>query len=355
MYAKIYLIAILILVTLDILSAQEIREYIVKRSTAELNVDGQLIEEEWKAAPLTERFVIYHDGAVTNLKTQAKLLWDDDFLYIGFICEDPDVWATLENRDDFLWNEEVVEILCDPDGDGLNYFEVQVNPLETILDLTLNKAYYAGGQANISWNLDSIQAAVWVDGTLNNINEIDSLWSCEVALPFQELAFLAPSLNFPPQDADEWRILLTRYDYERTGDEVVEISAWNQTDSRGFHVPEKFGRIIFSSENVLSGIAYDIQTKQPVSIAQINSYPNPFNSSTIIKFNVPISSYIAIKIYNITGSEIITLVEDKFNRGNYQAMWDGKDNYGNTVASGIYIVGMQSEYFFKAQKMILSR
>jgi hypothetical protein len=161
------------------------------------------------------------------------------------------VWATLKNRDDHLWNGEVVEMICDPDGDGLNYFEVQVNPLGTLLDLTLTKAYSAGGQANMAWTLN-FTASVWVDGTLNDSSDVDTKWCCEVALPFKELAFMAPSLHFPPKDGEAWRILLTRYDYERKGSKIVELSAWNQTNSSSFHVPEKFGRIIFSANPIVS-------------------------------------------------------------------------------------------------------
>jgi len=355
MRTQLSLILLLISIILNHLNAQEIREYVVKRTTGLIEIDGQFTEPDWEAAAFTERFVIYWDGSSTNLSTQAKLLWDDDFIYIGFKCEDPDVWATFENRDDLLWNEEVIEILCDPDGDGLNYFEVQVNPLETILDLFLDKAYYAGGRADLSWDLDSIKTAVWVDGTINNLDDNDIEWLCEVALPFQELASLAPSLNFPPNDSDQWRILLTRYDYQRTGDKIVEISSWNQTDSRGFHVPEKFGRIIFSTESVVSTRSNSRNTLQPNDIFLITNYPNPFNSSTVVEFNVPLSSHIVIKIYNITGNEVITLFDKTVPPGTHQAMWNGKNEYGNELASGIYFVRIQSDYFNKTSKIILTR
>jgi len=235
------------------LRSQEIRQYVVKRATAPLTIDGHLTEPDWQAAAFSEKFVHYQDGLPANPSTQVKYLWDDQYLYIGFICQDPDVWATMTERDDRLWHEDVVEIFCDPDGDGLNYCEIQVNPLGTILDIFFEKPFANGGIGNRTWNLDSLKTGVSVQGTLNNKNDIDTGWTAEVAIPFKELQFMAPSMNFPPHDGDKWRILTARYDYQRTEPQIVEASSWNQTDSvGGFHVPSKFGCIIFSKETVTS-------------------------------------------------------------------------------------------------------
>jgi len=327
---------------------QVIREYTVKKTYGALEIDGQLSETEWQAAALTEPFLIYQDGSTTRLNTQAKFLWDEQYLYIGFICEDPDVWATMVNRDDYLWNGEVVEILCDPDGDGLNYFEVQVNPLQTILDLFLAKPYYQGGSADIGWNLDSIKAAVFVDGTLNDSSDTDVQWFCEVALPFQELAFMAPTINFPPQDKDAWRILVTRYDYERGGDEIMEVSSWNQTDSRGFHVPSKFGRIIFSTENVLSIGNNDDPSNGVRSFRLLSSYPNPFNPVTTIRFAVPHPGHVSLIVYDLNGKEIKRLIDDIRQPGYHRVVFDG-----SSCSSGVYLCVMRSDNVIKTNKMIL--
>lgn len=332
---------------------QTIREYTVNRTSAALKIDGQLTEPDWRAAPRTERFVWYTDGAATRLNTQAKMLWDDAYLYIGFICEDPDVWGTFKNRDDYLWNGEVVEILCDPDGDGLNYFEVQVNPLGTLLDLFLNRAYSMGGKANLAWNLDSLRAGVWVDGTLNNLSDVDSQWTCEVALPFAELAFMAPTKNFPPQPSDQWRILVTRYDYERTGAKVVEISSWNKTDSRGFHVPEKFGRITFSGETGASVPKGSANTPEHFRLQQ--NYPNPFNPATTILFEIAQPAYVSLKIFDLAGREIVTLLNAELTAGSYHAVWHGTDGFQNPVAAGIYFMRMEVGGEREVRKVVVVR
>jgi hypothetical protein len=336
------------------LYGQTIREYTVQRALSPPVIDGKLTEPDWQAAAFTEKFVKYQDGSATQLDTEAKFLWDDDYLYIGFVCQDPDVWATMTNRDDLLWNGEVVEILCDPDGDGKDYIEIQVNPLGTMLDLFLEKPYSVGGQADIGWNLNGLKAQVWVDGTLNDQIHKDTQWTCEVALPFKELAFTAPSMNFPPKNGDSWRILVTRYDYERTGDMTVEISSWNQTDSRGFHVPEKFGRILFSQSVV------DVQEREagktvPADFGMIQNYPNPFNPATTIMFNVSEPSHITLRIFDILGKEILTLMDDSLNPGKYQIVWDSIDESGQAVTSGVYFVYLQSNSSIATRKILLAR
>ena len=330
--------------------AQEVREYTVTRATSSVQVDGRLDEADWNAAALTERFVLYTDGAPTHLRTQAKFLWDNQFLYIGFICEDPDVWATMTKRDDHLWNGEVVEILCDPDGDSLNYFEVQVNPLGTVLDLFLAKPYYAGGVADLVWNLDSLKGGVWVDGTLNDSTDVDSQWTCEVALPFREIAFMAPTMNFPPHPGDAWRILVTRYDYERMGLKRVEVSSWNQTDSRGFHVPSKFGRITFSDSTAVSVHRDESGTNVPRTPELLQNSPNPFNPNTTIRYELPHSSRVILKVYNTLGQEVATLVNETKPAGVYSVEFD----VGN-LATGVYFYRLTVGPYAECRKMVLMK
>jgi hypothetical protein len=334
---------------------QTIREAVVKKSPAPPLIDGRLTEPEWQAAAFTEKFVKYEYGGATGLSTRAKFLWNETCLFIGFVCEDPDVWATLTNRDDHLWDGEVVEILCDPDGDGLNYFEVQVNPLGTELDLLMDKPYSAGGQADLAWNIAGLRSAVSVAGTLNDAAGLDTLWTCEVALPFNELAFLAPSMAFPPAAGDSWRILVTRYDYERTGDKTVEISSWNRTDSRGFHVPEKFGRIIFSDESAVVSGTTDRAASRPDRAGMLNNYPNPFNPSTTLAFDVPIPSNVLVKIFDLRGKEVAVLADGPMDSGSHRKKWDGTDKFGNPAPSGVYLVTVRAGATLLTGKILLSR
>lgn len=230
----------------------EIREYIVKRTSGPITIDGKLSESGWQDAADTKDFVIYTDGSAPIFPTKAKMLWDNDYLYVAFIMTDRDVWGKMTSwhtGDPCLCLEEVAEVFIDPDGDGYNYIEIEVNPLKTVMDLTMSKEYGSGGKGDFDWNLNGLKIGVWVDGTLNDSTDVDKKWVCELAFPFKEIAFCAPSKFFPPKSGDSWRLNLYRYEYGRIGDNLKELSAWNKTDAkRGFHAPDRFGRIVFSEE-----------------------------------------------------------------------------------------------------------
>ncbi len=348
--------AFLLLAVAHQADGQTIREATVGKAASPPAIDGLLAETAWQSAAFTEKFVKYQNGGETSLSTRAKFLWNDSCLFVGFVCEDPDVWATLTERDGPLWDGEVVEILCDPDGDGFHYFEIQVNPLGTELDLLMDKPYSAGGQADLSWNLAGLRSAVSVEGTLNDLEGPDTRWTCEVALPFNELSFLAPSMAFPPSAGDSWRILVTRYDYERTGDKTVEISSWNRTDSRGFHVPEKFGRIVFSDESAVDPSGTKARgASGPGRPDMLKAYPNPFNPGTTVAFETSVPSDVLIKIFDLRGREVAVLADGPMEPGRHRRVWNGTDQYGNPAPSGAYLVMVRAGTALQAVKILLSR
>lgn len=81
--------------------------------------------------------------------------------------------------------------------------------------------------------------------------------------------------------------------------------------------------------------------------------PNPFNPSTTIKFYVPSTENVTLTIYNIIGEEVTTLVNNQVSAGYHITYWNGKDNFGNTVASGIYLYRLQAGNFVETKKMNL--
>jgi flagellar hook assembly protein FlgD len=72
-----------------------------------------------------------------------------------------------------------------------------------------------------------------------------------------------------------------------------------------------------------------------LSIKEI--YPNPFNPETIISYSLPKSQKVSLKIFDITGKEIITLVKGKMDAGNHQIIWNAHNQIGEPISSGIYI------------------
>ncbi|MCE5250032.1 T9SS type A sorting domain-containing protein [bacterium] len=336
-------------------NAQTINEYTVKRTAVPPVIDGHLTEAAWEEAATTGTFVVYTDGAMAVYPTRAKMLWDDTSLYIAFICEDPDVWATYTAHDAHLWEEEVTEIFIDPDGDGLDYLEFEISPLGTLLDLRMTKAYSEGGKSDFAWNLDGFTAGIGVEGTLNDKSDTDVRWICEAALPFKGLAFTAPTMNFPPKNGDAWRLNLYRYEYIRAEGVSPELTAWNQTDKRGFHAPDKFGRVIFSDETLPTQTSVDRSDAPGTPFGITGNYPNPFNPSTEIGFSVPSAGYVSMDVFNILGQHIGALVSGYYSPGIYSAAWSGKTDKGMSVPSGIYFVRLQMGEQVVSHRMLLMR
>ena len=83
------------------------------------------------------------------------------------------------------------------------------------------------------------------------------------------------------------------------------------------------------------------------------NYPNPFNSETIIKYELIHPASVILKVYNITGKEVITLVDEKQIEGSYQIIWNGKDQFGKEVSSGVYFCLLRVAAFSQTRKMCL--
>jgi len=94
-------------------------------------------------------------------------------------------------------------------------------------------------------------------------------------------------------------------------------------------------------------------TPETFSLSQ--SYPNPFNPSTTIEYQLPNSAQVTLSVYNSLGQLVNTLVNEEKDAGYYQAVWNGNDNHGNQVASGIYFYRLQTGNFINTKKMILLR
>lgn len=97
----------------------------------------------------------------------------------------------------------------------------------------------------------------------------------------------------------------------------------------------------------------DDRSLVPQSFALLQNHPNPFNPETVIEYQLPISCHVVITIYNTIGQEIRTLLDANLQSGYHQITWDGRDNSGKPVGSGIYLYQLKAENFWAIRKMIL--
>lgn len=85
------------------------------------------------------------------------------------------------------------------------------------------------------------------------------------------------------------------------------------------------------------------------------NYPNPFNPSTSIRYEIATASPVVLKIFNVFGQEVRTLVDEKQAAGFHQTRWDGKDNDGRSLASGVYLYQLIANDFVDTRRMVLAR
>jgi WD40 repeat protein len=233
------------------------RGYVCYRAAAAPAFDGRLDDGPWKAAPWTEDFVDI-EGALRlppRFRTRAKMLWDDQYFYIGAELEEPNVWAKLTEHDDVIFRDNDFEVFIDPDGDNHNYAELELNALNTTWDLLLKKPYRDGGPALHEWEIAGLKTVVHVHGTLNDPRDTDRGWTVEIAIPWEALGKLSEQ-PAPPRDGDQWRVNFSRVEW-RT--QVVEGKyvkvphrrednwVWSPQGVVDMHRPEKWGYVQFST------------------------------------------------------------------------------------------------------------
>lgn len=101
--------------------------------------------------------------------------------------------------------------------------------------------------------------------------------------------------------------------------------------------------------------SFDNNNRLPMGFKLLQNYPNPFNPSTNILFDIPKSSHVKITIYNILGQIVKTIIDENRYAGSYNIKWDGKDNTGDIVSTGVYFCHMKAGDFSKTIKIMLIR
>jgi hypothetical protein len=236
------------------LAAATPKHYSCARAGSKLQIDGKLEDRAWKAAAWSDWFVDIRGGSwpKPRFRTRMKMLWDDEYLYIGAQLEDPDVWATLRDHDSVIFHDNDFEVFLNPTGDTLNYFEFEINALNTGWDLFLPKPYKKRGRADNSWEIPGLLSGVSVDGTLNTPGDRDRGWSVELAFPWE--AFRERSGKGRPQPGAEWRINFSRVEWQTrvVDDKYQKLPGlrednwvWSPQGLVDMHVPEHWGFVKF--------------------------------------------------------------------------------------------------------------
>ncbi len=265
---------------------KDLARYTCYRTNDKITIDGKLDETPWQKVPRSHRFVDLVSGTPGFLDTRMAALWDDTHLYVGFWIEEPNVRARLTERDSFVWNENDVEIFI---GGEDCYYEFQINALGTIYEVFYiwQDAYKKGSRfdtpefgllerrvdllggfqdasrhgrhprgarwAFMDWDFPGLKAAVSVQGTINDVKNVDKGWTVEVAFPWAGMKVLAGSRPLPPREGDVWRMDFSRFELlEFCGAKADPHPGWalNRHGVYDSHIPECFSFIQFSEKGV---------------------------------------------------------------------------------------------------------
>lgn len=143
-----------------------------------------------------------------------------------------------------------------------------------------------------------------------------------------------------------------KYDSTEVITKTWNGSAWDETSTMVYM--EKSIQLRVLQYTGGTGVIKDLDIVTPNDYRLEQNYPNPFNPTTNIRFSLPISKEVTVKIYDMLGAEVKTLIDnEEFTKGSYEATWDGTNNFGSKVASGNYIATMKFGNFNKSIKMQL--
>jgi len=212
------------------------RVYTVYKAPGPIAVDGKLDDAGWVGVPLTQPFVAPDSGEPIReeQKSEARMTWDDTYLYVAFTTKDSNIKSDYQGRDSTLWKQDVVEIYLDPGADSKDYLELQVAPTGEIFDCKFDSRRtpdWAEGAPKFT--IDMI-AKVTTVGTVNQPGDKDESWVVEVAIPWAQIPGGAAGRDGP------FAVNLYRLDPEQG-----MASAWAPAGNDYHNIPE-FGRVTFS-------------------------------------------------------------------------------------------------------------
>jgi hypothetical protein len=251
----LYIIPLVIVLTASVVHAGEMTQaeeagelpvYEALRVAGNIRIDGKLDEADWSAANGVTLQFPWESQTGTKQDTVVKILWDDANLYVGYDCQDAEIAAVYDTRDDPTYKDDCVEIFISPNRQKLDlYYGLEMNCRAVLYDY-----FYVFKRSLIKrFDMLGVKLATDLRGTLNAAGDKDEGWSLEVAIPFEN--FIDLNRDMPPKPGSSWQINLNRWD----GVEPHRrLSIWSPSELErpNPHNPERFGILVFSDRKVRS-------------------------------------------------------------------------------------------------------
>jgi hypothetical protein len=216
-----------------------IPRYEVKRATSPIVIDGKPDDQAWAAAGKIELIFPWDAQTGAKQKTVSRLLWDDDYLYVSYECEDADIVAFHTEHDDPTYLDDAVEIFINPMPSQTSvYYGLEMNARGVLYDYVM---YQPGGHLFKQFDLRGVKLATFIDGTLNMRGDKDKGWSLEVAIPWSNFE----ALGKKPTPGTVWMANINRWDGVEPD---RRMSNWSDPlqPTPNPHVPARFGQLVFA-------------------------------------------------------------------------------------------------------------
>jgi hypothetical protein len=223
------------------LRGQQLSSYTVYRAASPISIDARLDELAWKKPPLLSDFHFNWWTGGEKEKTDARMLWDKDNLYVSYFCHDKQISATVTKRHGPVSKDDCVEIFISPNPDKVtNYYTFEINAIGTML----NRCETSWWKGPPTWDPEGVRCRTSLQG-LSVKQELpsDRSWVVELAIPLRN--FKHDAAHIPPHDGDTWRMNLFRTGGITNGQD----SSWSAIPpgAHSFHRPESFGMVKFST------------------------------------------------------------------------------------------------------------
>lgn len=289
------------------------------------------------ASPDVIPVFIYPEMGIVEDRSSGSPLFDQNF-YVRGALRGTDCFSdhqeALFTRITAAWEKGLGAIL-DNGNTGVDsvestnsnmFFKQSQWPVAYLYPLA---AVISGGQAHISWTVG------W--SAISNYRF--EIWRSLSGGVFAKVADLSGSAT------EHVDTLPVGY----RGGAVYRVVSVNSIDSRFSFTQEVEAK-------VGTATLVDNLTAQPTGYALAQNYPNPFNLTTIISYQLPAMEVVELAVYNMLGQKIRSLINGQTqSAGKHEAIWDGRDDYGNVVAGGMYFYKFQAGSFMATRKMLLQK
>jgi hypothetical protein len=212
--------------------------YEIKRATTPITIDGRLDDAAWAGATTLTLQFPWEAQTGAKQTTTARLLWNDEMLFAAFTCEDADIVAHHEQRDDPTYKDDAVELFIQPNPKQAIYIGLEMNARAVLYD-------YLNVHSQVlvkAFDLKGVQLATQLDGTLNVTSDRDKGWTLELAIPLKNFTEFMGGRAVEP--GTTWGANLNRWDGTEPN---RRLSVWSDSAMvrPNPHNPKRFGQLVF--------------------------------------------------------------------------------------------------------------